>query len=292
MNANEKRRTALLSGSTGGIGVEIAKLLAGQGWNLALVNRSVDKSERQSADLQREYPGISVSTYTADLLDQSQIIRVCGEVSEAHQQLDALYNIAGLLTDKRMTSPQGLEGHFAVNTVAPYLFARQLNDLLADHEAAGEHHVVVNFSSSAVNSVKEIDAQTLADPADVGGLMGAYANCKLALMAMTLAMIGEADQSRVLFQSVDPGPTKTPMTKSGDGMPWFLRPLVPLIFKSPAVQAKRLVDGVQKAVAEKTTGLYISEGRRKPYPATAEDKKFQRDLMEVLDEVTRQSRST
>ncbi len=240
MNANKNSKTAVLSGSTGGIGGEVAKILAGQGWNLALINRSSEKSARQSADLLSAYPDISVATYTADLLDPSEIKNVCAEINKTHNELDAVYNIAGLLTDKRLSSTNGIEGHFAVNTVAPYLLTRLLYDLLAANKTAGEHAVVVNFGSSAVNSVKQIDAQNLADPSEVGGLMGAYANSKLALMAMTLAMTDES-QTGVMFQAVDPGPTQTPMTKSGDGMPWFLRPLVPFIFKSPAKQAKRLV---------------------------------------------------
>ncbi|MEM6689822.1 MAG: SDR family NAD(P)-dependent oxidoreductase [Planctomycetota bacterium] len=279
----------MLSGSTGGIGIEIAKLLASQGWNLVLVNRSGKKSEQQAADLLKEHPEISVTCYTADLLDQSAIIKASEDIRNDHVELNALYNIAGLLTDKRITSLQGVEGHFAVNTVAPFLFARELNGLLTAGGKTGEHSVVVNFSSSAVNSVKRLNPQTLIEPADIGGLMGAYANCKLALMAMTLAMNSQSEQSRVLFQSVDPGPTRTPMTKSGDGMPWFLRLLVPFIFKAPEVQAKRLVDGVQQAVRNNESGLYISEGRRKPYPGLAMDRAFQRELMEVLDQVTKTS---
>ncbi|MEM6474352.1 MAG: SDR family NAD(P)-dependent oxidoreductase, partial [Planctomycetota bacterium] len=45
------KKTAVVTGSTGGIGTEIAKLLADGGWNLALVNRSATKSEEQAAEL-------------------------------------------------------------------------------------------------------------------------------------------------------------------------------------------------------------------------------------------------
>ncbi|MEM8668003.1 MAG: SDR family NAD(P)-dependent oxidoreductase [Planctomycetota bacterium] len=289
MSAEQTGKTAMLSGSTGGIGTEIARLLAERGWNLALVNRSVEKSEQQATDLQRDHPGVAISLYQADLLDQASIVKVCKEVAAGHLRLSAIYNIAGLLTDKRITSQDGLEGHFAINTVAPYLFAENLKGALAASAQAGERPVVVNFGSSAVNSVKRLDVSSLANPAEIGGLMGAYATSKLALMAMTLAMNEGTAESGILFESVDPGPTRTTMTQSGDGMPWFLRPLVPFIFKPAEVQAKRLVDGVEKATEENRSGLYISEGKRKQYPAIARDESVQSEVMDLLSKATEQA---
>ncbi|MEM1224958.1 MAG: SDR family NAD(P)-dependent oxidoreductase [Planctomycetota bacterium] len=286
MNSDNPSRTAVLSGSTGGIGTEIATLLASRGWNLVLVNRSSEKSQTQAAELGRQYPGISIDTYKADLLDQTTIVRACDEISKAHPRLSAIYNVAGLLTDNRITSVQGIEGHFAINTVAPYLFTRCLRNSLEAGKEADETSVVVNFGSSAVNSVKKLDVPTMVDPPKIGGLMGAYATSKLALMAVTLAMIDRQANSGVLFVNADPGPTKTSMTGSGDGMPWFIRLLRPLIFKSADVQAKRLVDGVEQAVADRQTGLYISEGRRKPNPKAATDKVVQDDLMNLLESLT------
>ncbi|MEM1067307.1 MAG: SDR family NAD(P)-dependent oxidoreductase [Planctomycetota bacterium] len=275
-----------MTGSTGGIGTEIAKLLAQRGWNLALVNRSKTKSEEQAAELKRSFPGVSVNVYVADLMDQTKIVAACSEIVHAHPKLEALYNVAGFLSDKRMTSPQNIEGHFALNTIAPYLFTKHLMDPLAAGGRPDNRSVVVNFGSSAVNSVKTLDVQTLANPAKVGGLMGAYANTKLALTAMTLAMSGTAGASTVSYLTVDPGPTKTSMTGSGDGMPWFIRLLAPLLFKPADVQAERIVDSVQQAVADGESGLYISEGRRKPFPRLATDEALQGEIVNLLDQLT------
>ena len=89
MDAERTTKTAMLSGSTGGIGSEIAKLLAQRCWNLALVNRSADKAQEQAAQLRRDYPNVSVCIYMADLLDQLEIVSVCKEISRAHPKLDA-----------------------------------------------------------------------------------------------------------------------------------------------------------------------------------------------------------
>ncbi|MEO0932335.1 MAG: hypothetical protein AAFY21_00795, partial [Cyanobacteria bacterium J06641_2] len=82
---------------------------------------------------------------------------------------------------------------------------------------------------------------------------------------------------------VDPGPTKTSMTRSSDGMPWFLILLRPLMFKSAKFQAQRLFDAVETAVSEGESGLFISEGKRKPYPSIALNKSIQTEIKLLLD---------
>ena len=42
-------KTALLTGSTGGLGQEIALILAKEGWNLILLNRNADQAQKQLA---------------------------------------------------------------------------------------------------------------------------------------------------------------------------------------------------------------------------------------------------
>ncbi|MEM7477849.1 MAG: SDR family NAD(P)-dependent oxidoreductase [Planctomycetota bacterium] len=286
MKSNQSGKTAVLSGSTGGIGNAIAKLLGERGYDLALVNRSASKMEAQANELREACPGISITTFTADLLDQSQIIEVCKEIEQTHPRVAAIFNVAGLLTSSRIESAQGIEGHFAINTVAPFLFAKHLSGGLDASAKSGERPVVVTFGSSAVNSLKGLDVGSLANPSEIGGLMGAYAKTKLALTAMTLYMSEAQRDSGVSFLCVDPGPTKTTMTNSGDGMPWFLKLLVPFIFKSAEVQAKRLVDGVEKARADGETGLYISEGKRKTYPVVARNETIQAELNQLLMELS------
>lgn len=280
---NAKNRTALLTGSTGGIGVEVAKLLAASGWNLALVNRSKEKAEKQLKELQGAYPNQSFAAYAADMMDLAEIRRVTEEIAAEHAELSAVYHIAGLLTDKRITSAQGFEGHFAVNTLAPYLLTQRLRKELSAGSSPEQKSVVVYFSSVAINGVKALDVQELANPAEIGGLMGAYAKTKLAITMVMPAQQEALAEEGILVQSVDPGPTKTPMTSSGDGMPWFIRLLQPILFKSAEVQAQKLVSAVDAAVAANQNGLFISEGKVKPLPKTMPDQKSQAALIALLD---------
>lgn len=280
---NLTTKTAVLTGSTGGIGLEIARILATQGWNLALVNRSQEKTDLQLEDLQKAHPSQEFTGFIANLMDTSDIKRVATEIGTKYAEVSALYNIAGLLTDKRIMSPQDIEGHFAINTLAPYVLTQLLRKSLSAASKNAQQSVVVNFSSSAINGVKELDVATLTNPESIGGLMGAYAKSKAALTSVSVAMKEALLEDGILIQVVDPGPTKTSMTGSSDGMPWFVLLLRPLLFKSAQRQAQRLVNAVETAVSEGKSGLFISEGKRKSYPSIALDKETQANIKSLLD---------
>ncbi|MEM7741300.1 MAG: SDR family NAD(P)-dependent oxidoreductase, partial [Pseudomonadota bacterium] len=66
---------AVITGSTGGIGAEIAKILAQEGWSLTLINRSADKAEKQWQEMHQEFPALNGTTISADLMDTESIKR-------------------------------------------------------------------------------------------------------------------------------------------------------------------------------------------------------------------------
>lgn len=280
MTSNSK--IAVLTGSTGAIGTELAKLLAQEGWNLSLISRSKGKADAQLAQLRALFPDRQFDGWTADLMDTHQIKDVVSKLTSTHPQINALYNISGLLTDKRIMSPQAVEGHFALNTLAPYLLIQGLRPQLTAGASNGNRSVIVNFSSSAANAVKKIDVAQLQNPDKIGGLFDAYAKSKLAVTAVTCFLKDELIKDNILIYSVDPGATKSPMTKKSTGMPFFLRWLSPLLFSSPDRQAMKIMKGIEAAMTDGESGLFISNGRRKPNPTLALDSAFQTDLQALL----------
>ncbi|MCX7569619.1 SDR family oxidoreductase [Tumebacillus sp. DT12] len=88
------RQTALITGASNGIGLELAKLFARDGHDLVLVARSEDKLRELAADMERTH-GISVLVIAKDLSDPAAPAEVYEQVQAAGIRVDVLVNNAG-----------------------------------------------------------------------------------------------------------------------------------------------------------------------------------------------------
>src|SRR4051812_30327162 len=87
-------RTALVTGSTRGIGRAIAETLAEAGARVAVVGRDAGKAAEVAATL----PG-SAQGFGADVSDPAAVVALVEAVEVAFGQLDILVNNAGLTRD-------------------------------------------------------------------------------------------------------------------------------------------------------------------------------------------------
>ncbi|MEM6913181.1 MAG: SDR family NAD(P)-dependent oxidoreductase [Pseudomonadota bacterium] len=269
---------AVITGSTGGIGAEIAKILAQEGWSLTLINRSADKAEKQWQEMHQEFPELNGTTISADLMDTESIKRSAHILLEHGAPIDVLYNISGVLTSDRVLSAQGYESHYAVNTLAPYVLTQALRPLLK-RDSSDAPSMVVTMSSSAINAVKSLDVDALPQPEAIGGLMGAYATSKMALTVMGSAMAEELRADNILIRSIDPGATMTPMIKKGDGMPPVLRWLAPLLFAPADKQAAKIVRAADPAALGGKTGIFVASAKEKKLPKLVADPAVQKKVL-------------
>jgi len=276
-------KKAVLTGSTGGLGREIARILAQDGWSLILLNRDKEQADIQISSLIDRFPNQAFNGYTANLMDIEDIRKAAKDIAAAHPKIMAIFNIAGLLTDKRVLSPQKIEGHFALNALAPYMLIKALSPQLKAAGTPDYPAYIANFSTSAVNSVKTLDTSKLVKPDTIGGLMDAYAKTKAVLNITSSFLKDELLAENVYIYSVDPGATKTQMTNGNQGMPWFVRFLAPFLFGDAAKQAQKLVDALEEAVKNKKTAVFISNGKVKPNPPLANDAKVQNSVRALMD---------
>lgn len=274
-------KTAVITGSTGGIGGAIADQLAEDGWSLVLVNRNAEKAELQKKELVAAHPNTDIDLVQADLMDVSQIKRAAVEILARHPKIDALYNNSGVLTSKRVMSAQGHESNYAVNVLAPYVMIEGLRSALKRGDGE-QKTMIINTTSSAQNAAKSLDVSSLSEPESVGGLSGAYATTKLALTTMGTAMADELKKDGIMLRSVCPGPVITPMTKTSDAMPGVLKLLVPLLFNKPEKQAGKMINAANPETYGARTGNYLTNGKAKPLPSLATDPTIQASLIEKL----------
>jgi len=245
---------------------------------LVLVNRSQTKAEAQRDELRQRHPELEVDLTQTDLMDLAAIDKSCREITSSVTRIDALYCIAGVLTDQRRLSVQGHESHYAVNVLANYALISGLRPVLGGTTFPGAESMVVTMSSSAINMVP-LDLSSLSAPEKIGGLMGAYAHSKLAMTGMCVQMAPELKQAGIMVRAVDPGPTKTSMTSSGDGMPFFLRWLAPLLFSDPDKQAAKIVAAADTNAMNGETGILVSSWKAKPLPPSIQNPKDREELM-------------
>lgn len=273
----------VITGSTGGIGREIVKKLAARGDAMILVNRSEAKADAQRSDIHATHPELSIELVTANLFDTAQIAAATDKINTLPGRIDALYNSAGILTAKKVLSVQGFESHFAVNTLAPYQLIQNLRAKMA-RPLSETPAAIVNFSSSAITSLKTLELGSLTNPEKVGGLMSTYAQTKLAVTALAPALADELKPDNILIRAIDPGPTKSAMTTGGNsGMPKLLAWLAPLLFSPADKQAAKVVDSADPSAFDGGSGIYVANLKKKKMPAAAADVKTQRDLVALLN---------
>ena len=88
------RRTALVTGASGGIGAELARLFARDGWDLVLVARSREGLEKVGQELAQKH-GIASHAIPADLTDPAAPQAIFDAVQALGVRVDALVNNAG-----------------------------------------------------------------------------------------------------------------------------------------------------------------------------------------------------
>ena len=88
------KRTALITGASSGIGLELAKIHASKGDNLILVARSKSKIDELKVELEKSY-GINVYTIGKDLSLAGSANEVYSEVKQQNIIVDYLINNAG-----------------------------------------------------------------------------------------------------------------------------------------------------------------------------------------------------
>ncbi|NES67951.1 MAG: SDR family NAD(P)-dependent oxidoreductase [Okeania sp. SIO2D1] len=165
------KKTILITGSTDGIGLETAKMLASMEHNVLLHGRNQVKLKKAEKEVSALSPGGHIEVYIADLSLMTDVEALAKAVVEKHSKLDVLINNAGVYNAPDPVTPDGLDVRFAVNVIAPYLLTQRLLPLL---DTSGR---VINLSSAAQSTVQ---AEALTGRVKLPDGV-AYAQSKLAL---------------------------------------------------------------------------------------------------------------
>ena len=139
-------KTALVTGSTGGIGLAIATGLAGAGAAVIVNGRGADRTAAAVAAVRQSLPGADVRGVAADVGTPEG----CAALVEAEPAVDILVNNAGIFApaDFFDTDDAIWERHWTVNVMSGVRLSRAY---LPGMERAGWGRVIFIASESAFN---------------------------------------------------------------------------------------------------------------------------------------------
>lgn len=206
--SHDPRRTALVTGATGGIGRVTAGALAERGYRVLLVGRDrarTDEARREvEARAARAGRGGSAEVFLADLSRQSELRRLAAEVRGRAPRLDVLVNNAGAILAERRLTDDGIEATLALNHVAYFLLTTLLLDPLRTAGAATGDARVVVVSSDAHQAVRGLALDDL-QLARGWSPMRAYAQSKLANVMFAYALARRLEGTGVVANALHPG---------------------------------------------------------------------------------------
>jgi NAD(P)-dependent dehydrogenase (short-subunit alcohol dehydrogenase family) len=191
-------KTALITGSTDGVGREVAKRLGGDGWRVLVHGRDRERGKEVVAAIEKA--GGTAEFIAADLSALHEVRRLAETVQKTTQRLDLLLNNAGIGTGGpqgvREQSAEGYELRFAVNYLSGFLLTHFLLPLVKQSAPAR----IVNVSSLGQQAIDFSDVMLTHGYSG----MRAYRQSKLAQILFTFDLARDLEGTGVTVNALHP----------------------------------------------------------------------------------------
>jgi short-subunit dehydrogenase len=187
-----QRQIALVTGGSGGIGLELAKVLARHGFDLVLVARKRDTLEAAAGQLEGKF-GVKAHVFAADLTRPEAPQAIFDFLSNENIPIEILVNNAGI----------GIGGEFADTAVQRELDMIQVNIAALTHLTKLFLPPMIKRHSGKILNV----ASTAAF--QPGPLKADYNATKAYVLSFTEALSEELRNAGVTVTALCPGPTQT-----------------------------------------------------------------------------------
>src|SRR5881398_2071290 len=191
--ANKKEnKTALITGASGGIGYELAKLFARDKYNLILVSRSKQKLQQRAEEL-RKLGSPFVTVHWFDLAELDAPDKLFQRTERGNIQVDILVNNAGY----------GVRGAFAKTNLDDKLEMMQLNMVALTHLTK---LYLPQMISRGQGRIMQVASTAAFQP---GPFMAVYYATKAYVLSFSEALYEELRGTGVTVTALCPGATAT-----------------------------------------------------------------------------------
>ena len=212
-----KNQYALITGATSGIGYELAKLFANDGYNLVIVARKEDELVRTSNELQQN--NIEVVTLAKDLFKKESAFEIFDELESKGIQIDVLVNDAG----------QGQYGLFQDTDINRELDIIQLNIGSLVTLTKKFLQQMVKRGNGKILNLSSVASKT------PGPYQAIYHGTKAFVQSFTEAIRSEVKDSGITVTALLPGATQTDFFNKAD------------MLEAKNIKGKELADPAQVA---------------------------------------------
>jgi NAD(P)-dependent dehydrogenase (short-subunit alcohol dehydrogenase family) len=210
-------KVAVVTGSTDGLGRELALALAAEGAHVIVHGRNAERGQAVVDEITASGTG-SARFVAADFGSMQAVRDFADTIAAAYPTLDLLVNNAGigLLGDQpRRVSPDGYELQFAVNYLAGWILVNRLKPNLA----AAAPSRVINVASGSADPI-DFDDVMLEEPGAWGaGQARGYGQSKLAQVSMTIELAPAFAAQGITMISLHPATLMNTTMVEGLGIP-------------------------------------------------------------------------
>ena len=232
-------KTAVITGSTGGLGNEICKTLVKLNCNLVLLNRNKEKSEKQKQDLLTLNNKVKIEILQLDLSNVKQVINVTNQLKTI--KFDYLIHNAGVYNIPLVKCSSGYNNIFTTNFISPHYITYTLLDNLKTNNSKT---IIV---SSIAHNYSKIDVNDI-DFSKHKKSSKIYGNSKRFLTFGLMELFKQNNYTN--YAICHPGITLTNMTNHyPKAINWLVKIGIKLLFPNPQKASLNII----KAIFDTTT---------------------------------------
>ena len=262
--------TAIITGADGGMGIEITRAVALEGYHVIMVCLDKTKAEKKVKDESIEG---DISIKQCDLSSVSQVEALCRSLLSELTSIDLLMNNAGTMCTHFSRTPEGFEETVAVNYLAPFILCLRLSPIM--HRGSR----IVNMVSCTY-AIGHVGPHFFSNGSEsrIFWRIPVYSNTKYALWMLTFELSNRLKDKGISVNAADPGVVSTDIIRMHA---WFdpltdifFRPFIRKPRKGADTAIRLLLDLNKQAI----TGCMFYSGRQRTLKPQYTDRKLSGQL--------------
>ncbi|GAB4049863.1 SDR family NAD(P)-dependent oxidoreductase [Spirosoma litoris] len=276
METQNNEKTVLITGASSGIGRELTRLFAKDGYKLALVGRDQDSLQQLANNLYNQY-GTNSTLLIKDLANPKAPEEIYKETTKKGQQIDILVNDAGFGEYGKFANETDLQKELSVIQVNAVALMHLTKLYLKDMVARNDGKILMLGSEVSV----------IPNP-----MMAVYGATKAFIKSFAEAIRNELNDTKVTITVLMPGATNTNFFKTAGAD--HTKGADPQKTANPAEVAKAgyeaLLRGDDHVVAGWVNKVRVAAGHALPDPFLAAQTR--KDMMPKDEDEQQQKQST